>query len=345
MRLYRCTKQALGICLLIVWTWATLLPTLPALADAQEFSSSPSSAEIVSQERNWDEVNRQIVASLQVPYENTEDFVVSELNHWADSLIDRVDKPFLDWYFNFWHQKSAEFVTPLTWATYKLDSKFKILRTDDEKDLNANQLIRKHVEGKFSRKFADMVLNEEAQKDLKNIAYRALKVYESGITLRLEAIRINYQIPELDWERHLNDISMVILNTGTQTYDFQKLASNLTTDAIAITSVAATSKLVSSLAIKSVSKMAAKGGVALAAKWGATLLDPTLGIGLIIWDIWSYKAEVGKNRPVLKKKLEEYITELKNAQIENIDGDGIMDAIASVQNDLIRDPDLLSNLL
>jgi hypothetical protein len=201
------------------------------------------------------------------------------------------------------------------------------------------------VEGKFSRKFADMVLNEEAQKDLKNIAYRALKVYESGITLRLEAIRINYQIPELDWERHLNDISMVILNTGTQTYDFQKLASNLTTDAIAITSVAATSKLVSSLAIKSVSKMAAKGGVALAAKWGATLLDPTLGIGLIIWDIWSYKAEVGKNRPVLKKKLEEYITELKNAQIENIDGDGIMDAIASVQNDLIRDPDLLSNLL
>ncbi|WOD37210.1 hypothetical protein [Nodosilinea sp. E11] len=336
MKNCKATRQLLGLLVLIVCCWATLLPTPFALASPEDLDIPSEPVDTVVQEENWDTIDRQLVASLREAYDSTEDFTTRELDRWADSLAQKVDHPFLDWYFNFWNQKVTEYTAPVAWATHKLDSKLKILRAEDERELNANQILQKRMAEKFSQKFAEMVMTEQAQADLQNISQRALGNYASAIGVKLAMVQSRFQVPEEDWDKHLEDISLMLLQTGSSSYEINKLASDLSTKALAVAGIATTSKLASALVVKSASKMAAKGGAVLAAKWGASVVDPTLAIGLVAWDVWSYRDQVAKNRPHVQEILIKYITESKNAMLENAQGSGIMDAIASVQNEFLH---------
>lgn len=337
MNYNKSAKQFFELFLLVIWLWAILLPTPLALADPEDLGIPPEAIESAAQDRDWTVVHQKIATSFRGAYDSTEAATIEELDKWADSLIKKVDHPFLDWYFNFWNQKGTEYVAPVAWAAHKLDSNLQLLRAEDEKDLNANQVLQKRMAEKFSQKFAEMVMTEEAQIDLEEIAIHALEKYMSEIDLTLDRVQNSYQIPQDEWGKHLEDISFVLLQNGPNSYEIDQLASDLSTKALAVMGVSTTSKLVSALVVKSASKMAAKGGAVLAAKWGASVIDPTLGIGLVAWDVWTYNDQVAKNRPLLKKTLSQYITESKNAMLENAEGNGIMDAIASVQNDLLHD--------
>ncbi|MBC6480851.1 MAG: hypothetical protein GDA56_26810 [Hormoscilla sp. GM7CHS1pb] len=50
---------------------------------------------------------------------------------------------------------------------------------------------------------------------------------------------------------------------------------------------------------KAGAKIASKTGATLAGKIGSQLLDPIVGIGIIIWDVWDYHNTVKVDRPIL----------------------------------------------
>ncbi|MGI0486401.1 hypothetical protein ACN4EK_13255 [Pantanalinema rosaneae CENA516] len=272
--------------------------------------------------------------------QNTEEFVTGELDRWEQKLITQVDHPFLDWYFNFLHQKATEFGVPFAWMAFKLDSQLKILQTEEERveNLNADQIIKRRMEADINRKFAEAVLNQDAMSDLKDVVERTAKNYASAVGMKFASVKSRYHVADQEWERHLDNLSQIVANTGTNSLGLSgsALAGNLTTKVLAVTAASAGTKVVTSLVAKSSSKLLVKGGAAIVAKWGSTLVDPALGIGLIAWDVWSYRQNVEHDRPLLRQDLIRYITALRDSIQENQEGNGIMDAIASLQMDLIK---------
>lgn len=340
MNFFNDSKRIVGILLLATWLWLVPLPPSIALADKISQSAATQAVVTTNTDYDWAEIDQQLVSSLYEASQNTEEFVIRELDRWAQKRTEKVDHPFLDWYFNFLHQKATEFGVPFAWMAFKIDSKLKILQTEEEKaeHLNADQIIKRRMEADINRKFAEDVLNQEAMSDLKEVIERTAQNYASAIGVKFSSIKSRYQVADQDWEQHLDRLSQIVANTGTEGLGLSgsALTGNLITKVLAVTAASIGTKVVTGLVTKSSLKLLAKGGGVIAAKWGATLVDPALGIGLIVWDVWHYRQNVDHDRPLLRRDLTRYITALRNSIQENQEGNGIMDAVASLQMDLIK---------
>ncbi|HEY9647587.1 MAG TPA: hypothetical protein V6C88_14520 [Chroococcidiopsis sp.] len=340
MNFFSGSKQVVEMLLLATWLWFVPLPFAIALADKMPQPAATQAVMAANTAYDWSEIDQQLVNSLHEAHQSTEEFVIRELDYWAQKRIESIDHPFLDWYFDFLHQKATEFGVPFAWMAFTIDSKLKILQTADEKTerLNADQILKRRMEADINQKFAEDVLNQEAMADLKEVIERTAQNYASAVGVQFASIKSRYQVANQEWERHLDKLSEIVANTGTEVPGLpgSALAGNLTTKVLAITAASAGTKVVTSLVAKSGTKLLAKGGAAIAAKWGSTLVDPALGIGLIAWDVWSYRQNVDHDRPLLKQDLSRYIMALRDSIQENQEGNGIMDAIASLQMDLIK---------
>jgi len=95
------------------------------------------------------------------------------------------------------------------------------------------------------------------------------------------------------------------------------------------------SKVAVSFAGKAGAKMAAKTGGVVAGKIGAELLDPIIGIGIIIWDIWDYNHTVAVEKPILRDAIYDYLKAVKYSLLENPEN-GIMVSINQVESGIMQ---------
>ncbi len=95
------------------------------------------------------------------------------------------------------------------------------------------------------------------------------------------------------------------------------------------------SKVAVSFAGKAGAKMAAKTGSLVAGKIVAELLDPIVGIGIIIWDIWDYNHTVAVEKPILRDAIYDYLKAVKDLLLENPEN-GIMVAINQVESGIMQ---------
>lgn len=338
MKFVNTPKQFISVWLLTCWLWLLFLPTVSAVALESSQSLPLSEATLISSTDNWAEIDQQLVEALESAYSNTENFASRELDRWVAKRAENIDHPFLDWYFNFFHQKITQIGVPFAWLALKMDGQLKLFQSEEEKtkNLNTDEIINRRMQAEMRQKFADMVLNEEALSDIKDIVERTAQNYASAIGVGFAKVKSRYRVPDQDWENHMDALSQMITNTATQGLGLpgSALSGMLTEKILLVTAASAGTKLTASLVTKSTSKLLAKGGSVIAAKWGATLVDPVVGLGLIVWEIWSYKANVAKNRPQMRANLVGYITQLRNGIQDG--GNGIMDAILDLQNDFVR---------
>ncbi len=78
------------------------------------------------------------------------------------------------------------------------------------------------------------------------------------------------------------------------------------------------------------------------AKIGAEFLDPIVGVGILIWDLWDYNHTVSVNRPILRSSILEYLDQVKDSLLNNpVNGImvsiheleyGILNSVQSVQH-------------
>jgi hypothetical protein len=81
--------------------------------------------------------------------------------------------------------------------------------------------------------------------------------------------------------------------------------------------------------------MAAKTGGMVAGKIGAELLDPIVGIGILIWDLWDYNHTVSINRPILRASILEYLHQVKHSLLNN-PTNGIMASINQLESGILK---------
>lgn len=297
---------------------------------------SYSSSTPINSSIDWFKVYQSLTDVLRKTYDSTEEYAASELDNWLDDLMKNVDDKFLAWYFSYGNQKAMDFGVPFAWVAFKLDSPLKLLRKEDEKILDSNQILRKRMIEDFQSKFNELVLDSEKEKSLEKLIERVGRYYALAIDMKFNQIKNEYKIPDLEWNKYLNDIAGVIYDTGNSRYSIspEGISINLTTKIVLVTTASIGTKIGLNLAAKAAIKLGAKTGGIVAAKVGAQLLDPILMAGLLILDIWDYNRMVNQSKPILRKNIFDYFNELEKS-ILNSPENSIMSAIEEVETQII----------
>jgi hypothetical protein len=286
------------------------------------------------------------------------------LDQWRDEGVQRVDHPFLDWYYNYFTQLG----TGLHAIWINITS-----ASDAEK---AEKLI-----GDFQREFAKQVFQPSLmQLQMERFTREAIEVYASELSHNLAGVQSKYSVPQPIWENYLEGLGSVTYNTGSNSQDLTLatlsagrktyVATSVMATAIkaigtkkavaatvnaATTKVAAktatkvategaaeltvnTAKVATKVATKTATKVATEGATELTIGiLGLELLNPLAGLGVLAWDIWDHYHTVKVERPIMHDNLEKYLNELEASLLEDPENgilssinkfhDGIMDKL------------------
>jgi hypothetical protein len=287
---------------------------------------------VITQTTNLD---REIVKAIQEARIHAQNKASEELDRWLYELITRVDTSFLPWYFDYFTQKKMEFSTPFIWGFST------ITHWIDPRHSSGNEAIDKKLTETFQSEFAKRVLRPKiAQLKLERITRETTQLYLDDLKNHLSTIQSSYKIPQGQWERYLDDIAITIADTegNISNLSMKVLVGGSTYLLAKITIPAATkigSKIAASAVGKASAKIAAKTGGAVATQVGAQLIDPIVGIGIIIWDLWDYHHTVQIERPILREAILEYLQEVKASLLDDRK-DSIMSAIARVEDGILK---------
>ncbi|MDY6802211.1 MAG: hypothetical protein SXA11_00175 [Cyanobacteriota bacterium] len=330
-----------GIIILIV-----ILPLLGQFFIAKAFAPNTDTKninppqEIVVQTVDWSAVDRAMVLALNNSRDSAKGLAAEELDIWINELMNRVDESFLDWYFGYFNQKQRElksFFLQVSSGTLHL------LKSDNP---TPSEKVAEAITRDFQEEFAKRVLRPQiAQLKLERLTQKTVKRYLEDLSVNLNNVPLTYQIPQADWNRYLNGIALSINDTegNVSSLSMKLLAGGgayLTLKPLAVPlALKVGSKVVTKMAGKAGAKIATKTGASLAGKIGAELLDPIVGVGIILWDLWDYNRTVAIDRPILRENIADYLQEMKLSILENPEN-GIMTAVDKIENEIIESIEL-----
>ncbi len=329
-----------------IWAIVILIVIIPLIGQifiANAFShktitpaeATPSVTVVEEHLVDWSKVNEAMKLTLNNAYKSAEVYASKELDGWVNELMSRVDGSFLDWYFGYFNQKQIE---------YK--SLFIQLSAGTTHLLNPNnpmpaEKVAEVVTEDFQKEFAKRVLiPQTSQLRLERITQQTVKHYLDDLRGNINNIPVSYKIPQADWERYLNEIAISINNTEGK---FSNLSLKVLAGGgsyLALKPIVAPlvlkvgSKVVAKLASKAGAKVATKTGAVLAGKLGAAVLDCTVGVGIILWDIWDTNHTAHVEKPILHDNLAAYLQEVKFSLLNNGEN-GIMTVIDQIQSKIV----------
>ncbi|WP_233153888.1 hypothetical protein [Scytonema sp. HK-05] len=328
-----------------IWAVVIVIVIIPLLGKALIADSSPAkpgdSAKNTSKEISIvvpqipKDIDQALVTALKNAHSQSESFASQQLDKWVDELMTRVDDSFLDWYFNYFNQKKMELSAPFTWLHSA------VAHWTNKNNLAPEQAVAEKLTEDFQTEFAKRVLRPKiAQLELEKITSDSINVYVSELDKNLSNIQSSYKIPQGDWERYLGDIAVTINDTeGNISNVSLKVLTGGSAYILAKAMIPTVAKVGSKIAVsfagKAGAKMAAKTGGVVAGKIGAQLLDPIVGIGIIIWDVWDYNHTVAVEKPILRDAIHDYLRQAKFSLLENPEN-GIMVAINQVENGILK---------
>lgn len=279
-------------------------------------------------------LDQAVADAIQASRQSAQDYAKGELNVWGEELVPRVDN-FLDWYFDYFNQKRMEFTVPFTYA------KAAIYHFFQKNSPGPGDAVAENLTAEFQREFAKQVLvPRTAQLRFENITKDTVDRFLTELSKNVNAVRKEYQVPQAQWNRYLNDIATTINDTegNVSNLSLKVLVgggSYLAAKPLIIVAVGKIgSKVTAKVASKAAAKVAVKTGSAVAAELGTSLIDPLVGVGLLLWDIWDYKRTVAADRPILRENLLAYLQDVKRSLLTASDT-GIMSVINQVEAKLV----------
>ncbi len=320
----------------MIWTIVILVVIIPLLGNfliSQSLTNTATTAVVVSPPHDFSKVNQDIKNAIQQSHTTAEAFASKELDKWETEVITRVDNNFLDWYFDYFNQKKMEFTVPFTFVKSAVFNKFDMTA--------ASQAVSEKLTEDFQREFANRVLvPKNAQLRFQLITQDTANLYIAEVSKNVKVVQNNYNIPQVHWDKHLNDIATTISDQGNLSNFSLKVLVGGSGYLIAkplILGMAAKvgSKITAKAASKAAAKIATKTGGTVASQLGVGLIDPIVGIGIIIWDLWDYNHTVTVERPILRAHIVEYLKDVKKSLLTNPET-GIMAAIYQLESGILK---------
>lgn len=161
------------------------------------------------------------------------------------------------------------------------------------------------------------------------------------LSLKINQVPGKQQIPKVDWEHYLSEIAINAKDIEGNTISLS-LKTLLGTGAYAAVKPLIApmlpvvgSKVVAKLAAKAGFKIASKTGSVMAAKLGSTMIDATVGVGILFWDIWDVNHTAQIEKPILQANLANYLKEVANSLLNNPDN-GIVTVLDEIEEKILQ---------
>jgi hypothetical protein len=295
---------------------------------------SPVVIERTVQATDWKAVDQAVATALQTARSEAQTFAAGEIVNWSTELEPRIEG-FLDWYFDFFHQKTMEFSTPFVWGYASLWHRI------NPNTPTGQTAVVDRLSAQFQQEFAKRVLvPQNAQLRLERITTETVDRYLNNINQKIGAIQTKYKIPQGTWNRYLADISTSLGQEGSISHlSMKTVAGGGTYLALKPLLTTSIGKLGSKASAKFVgtatSKAAAKTGGAIAAELGAAVLDPVVGVGILVWDVVDYRQSIKRDRPVLKQNLTDYLQDVQQMLLNHPES-GVMAAITQLEQNILK---------
>ncbi len=250
-----------------------------------------------------------------------------ELDKWVSGLMSRVDNStedsdFLDWYFGYWTQQ-----------TLGLDGILQAGKRVFNKNLPT---AKEKIQEKVIKELTNRVFRPEIAKlELKNISRDISQIYTNELQQNFENLRVKYNIPKADWEKYLQDVTVIVANIEGKQVPLELKAftiaglggAALLTKAAVVAIDKVTAKVATKVLAKASSMFLGK-AVALV---GGQLLGPVVTVGIIVWDAIDIHNTEVKYRPMLEKNIEDYLNSMKR-DIFGDEENGIQKVILDIEN-------------
>lgn len=328
------------------WLWAivimvVLLPKVGELFIAQSFKQPlpdriPTILTTPSTRLDWQQTEKLLARALRDAHQSAESYASKKLDVWVDDLTERVDTSFLDWYFGYFNQKAIEYKGFFTGVTANM------ARWLNPNSQDPEERIAEVITEDFQTEFAKRVLRPQiAQLQLERITEQTIKHYLNELSLSINRIPVQQNISKADWNVYLSQISLTARDANGTTVSLPMKALlgasayTLAKPFIAPFLPVVGSKVVVALSGKLGAKIAAKSGAVLAGKIGSTFLDATVGVGIILWDVWDVNHTSSIEKPILRSNLVDYLGTVSESLLNNSET-GIMTVIDQVEGRILQ---------
>ncbi|GJD18636.1 hypothetical protein RIVM261_035920 [Rivularia sp. IAM M-261] len=317
-------------------------------------SSKPNTVTITISEQKRSQISADVAAALGKALVSARASASKNLEQWDTEVMERVDHPFLDWYYNYFNQLGMG--VKAIWANlssaYERGKAIRVNFSSTYVQNKAEKLI-----GDFQKEFAKQVFQPSLmQLQMERFTREAIETYVSQANQNLAGVQSKYEIPQPAWEKFLEGLGNTTYNAGGKeqntsgrallgarsyiaTAAIMKGASVIAPKIAAKTVSKAASKAVTKIATKTATKAAAEGtGEMAVGLLGLKLLNPIAGLGVLAWDVWDHYHTVKVERPILRESLEKYLDEVKDSLLNDTENgilssvnkfhDGIMDSLS-----------------
>ncbi|NMF66599.1 hypothetical protein DP113_20080 [Brasilonema octagenarum UFV-E1] len=280
----------------------------------------------------WDKVDQAIRSDLETAHNKVE-LASKKLDVWTDELMVKVDNSFLPWYFGYWNQQvfgvQSLFQTAYRWVNGNA--------------LTAEEKLNQVVEAEFTNR---VLQPQIAQLQIQKLTDESLNLYINTLQSELDITQHRFKIPQIRWQRYLQDIALVTRatesNRGTS-LAFKSAGGTAIVGGVAVerglakvagkTLTKTIGKSVGKFTGKTVAKVIAKAGGTAGEAVGqaiavatAPIVGPILGTVIVAWDLIDHYQTRKVNEPILRTQIKQYLTSMK-AIILNDSSTGFMSAI------------------
>ncbi|MCC3437964.1 MAG: hypothetical protein EAZ39_16675 [Oscillatoriales cyanobacterium] len=320
----------------MIWTIVIIVVIIPLLGNfliSKSLTNTATTTVVVSPPHDFSKINQDLKNAIQKANTTAETFASKELDKWETEVIARVDNSFLDWYFDYFNQKKMEFTVPFNFVKSAVLNRFDMTA--------ASRAVSEKLTEDFQREFANRVLvPKNAQLKFQLITQDTANLYIAEVSKNVKVVQNNYNIPQVQWDKYLNDIATTISDKGNVSNLSLKVLVGGSGYLIAkplILGVATKvgSKVTAKVASKAAAKIATKTGGTVASQLGVGLIDPIVGVGIIMWDLWDYNHTVTIERPILREHLVSYLKDVKKSLLTNPET-GIMAAIYQLESGILK---------
>lgn len=301
------------------------------LRNVPQDEEAEKSAKYIPEQVSWEALDKAIVDALTASRDSAGVFISGKLDTWIASLMVRVDNDFLPWYFGYWNQQILGLKSLWNEGVYYF--------------LDSHRDPAERITGEIQEEFAIRVLRPQiAQLEMERLSREAIDYYVAMLKSRLDEMPSKYNIPQPEWERYLEDISIMTVDTEGNREVPVSLKTIYVSGAGGAILLAGKvkvllSKIGGKVAAKSAGKaaamMAAKTGGKVAAKAGGKLLGPIIGIGIIVWDVADHYGTKADNMPILRQSIVDYFAEVKESLMNDSEA-GILSTIKELEGEIVQ---------
>lgn len=259
---------------------------------------------------------QEISNALDKSYVIAQEYASEELDKWIETIMARLDDGFLDDYFGFFRTKGRELAS--VWASVK--------HFFDENSETVEEVLARELEEEICR---NVIMPEISQAEIERISRESLDLFLDSFDSELERLQQQYNVPVLDWNRYICDITGLTMDTRTRSVPIKMKAAFTGLAFASISTVPLLKMIVPSvskkIAAKTGSKIAGKIVVKAAGKGvakgaaGAARAIPYVGLGITvaigIWDILDYAKTSAEGKRLLRENLQEYFFVMKEEML------------------------------